>query len=189
MSETKEPGKKKNTFLADLLDFLKTVIISAVVILAVTHWLVRPIRVEGQSMYPTLADNAFGFSNVIGSRYGDLQRFDIAIIYLEEKDEYLIKRIIGLPGETIACLNGTIYINGEPLDEPFLDPDYTSTYGGNFTSDFGEVTLGEGEYFCLGDNRPVSNDSRYYGPFRREQIVAKGALILWPLDDFGVKSW
>ncbi len=75
------------------------------------------------------------------------------------------------------------------MDEPFLNADYTSQWGDEFMSDVEPITLGEDEYYCLGDNRPNSRDSRYYGPFTNSQIIAKGALILWPFSDFGVKSW
>ena len=108
---------------------------------------------------------------------------------MAEKKEYLIKRVIGLPGETVEYRNNQLYINGEPVEEPFLDASYTSTYPGTFTSDFKTEKLGEDEYFCMGDNRPHSSDSRYYGAFHKSDIVSKGVFVIYPFKAFGVYTW
>jgi len=189
-----EPEKKKNRKKAeqrreDALDFFRTLIISMAVLFVLSRFVCRPIRVQGSSMYPTLESGSLGLSNVIGYKTKGLQRFDIAIIYIADKKEYLVKRVVGLPGETIEYKDNELFVNGEKVAETFLDPDYMKSSGDVFTGDFGPITLGEDEYYCLGDNRPVSNDSRYYGPFSSDQIVAKGAFIFWPFSDFGVKSW
>ncbi len=184
-----EPEEKKNSFWAETWDFIRTLVISMVCVFLVAHFLVRPIRVQGNSMYPTLESESIGLANVLGVEMGDLKRFDIAIIYLPEKKEYLVKRIIGLPGETVSYQDGQLFINGEALQEPFLNQDYIAQWGDQFMSDVEPVTLGSDEYYCLGDNRPNSRDSRYYGPFAKSHIIAKGALIIWPFSEFGVKSW
>ena len=188
-NESEVPEPKKSSFWSETWDFIRTLVISMICVFLVAHFLARPIRVQGNSMYPTLESESVGLANVLSVEMGDLNRFDIAIIYLPEKKEYLVKRIIGLPGETVSYTDGQLYINGEPVDEPFLNADYTSQWGDEFMSDVEPITLGEDEYYCLGDNRPNSRDSRYYGPFTNSQIIAKGALILWPFSDFGVKSW
>ena len=88
------------------------------------------------------------------------------------KKKLLIKRVIGLPGETVSYKDGQLYINGKAMDEPFLNQDYVNTYeDGTFMSDVDPITLGDDEYFCLGDNRPHSSDSRYYGPFKKDDII------------------
>ena len=181
--------KKTESFWEEAWDFIKTLMISMAVVFLLSQFVVRPIRVKGSSMYPTLESNSMGIANVYGVRANDIKRFDIAIIYLPEKKEYLVKRVIGLPGETVQYSDGTLYINGTAMNEPFLDPEYVASFGSGFMPDVSPVTLGEGEYYCLGDNRPASRDSRYYGPFRRETILAKGAFIFFPFRDFGVKSW
>ncbi len=188
MSETNEKDKKTSLW-AEIWDFLKTLLISMTIVFLCTQFLARPIRVQGSSMYPTLESNALGISNVLSVRLGDIRRFDIAIIYLGEKNEYLVKRVIGMPGETLEYKDGVLKINGEVMEEPFLNKEYKDSFGTGFMSDVEPVTLGEKEYYCLGDNRPGSRDSRYYGPFEKEQILAKGAFILLPLSQFGVKSW
>jgi signal peptidase I len=150
--------------------------ISILIVFLFVTFLFRPVSVSGTSMYPTLTDKEFGFSSVIGKTLCGIQRDDIVIIKTDGK--YIIKRVIGLPGETIACVDGVLYINEEPIDESsYLDSDYIESMKEQgvqyFTSDFGPVTLNSDEYFCLGDNRPNSADSRVYGAFTIEQIVAK----------------
>lgn len=186
----KETSEGEESLTHEILDFLKDMLISLVVVLFVVHFIVRPVQVVGHSMDPTLQDCSYGISDIIGTKIGSIDRFDIVIVYVEEKDEYIVKRAIGLPGETVSYSGGVLYINGEEVDEPFLDPSFVSSYQeGPFMTDVEPITLGEDEYFCLGDNRPHSTDSRYYGPFHKDDIVAKGITIFWPLSAFGVKSW
>lgn len=181
---------KEESLAGEIFGFLKDLVISLVVVLFIVQVIVRPVQVVGHSMDPTLQDRSYGFSNVIGLRLGGIDRFDIVIVYVEEKDEYLVKRVIGLPGETVSYTGGTLYINGNAMEEPFLDQEYIDSYtDGVFMSDVEPVTLGSDEYFCLGDNRPHSTDSRYYGPFHRKDIAAKGIFVFWPLNEIGVKSW
>ncbi len=180
---------KQETFLEEVWDFLKTLIISMIVVFGITNFIVRPIQVIGSSMYPTLQPDAVGLANILGRKTAGLSRFDIAIIYVDQNKDYLVKRVVGLPGETVSYQGGRLYINGEEVEEPFFDEAYVSGYNGAFMQDVAPITLGANEYYCLGDNRPASKDSRYYGPFTDEQIVAKGALILYPFSQFGVKSW
>lgn len=186
----KETDEGEESLTHEILDFLKDMLISLVVVLFVVHFIVRPVQVVGHSMDPTLQDGSYGISDIIGTKLGSIDRFDIVIVYVEEKDEYIVKRAIGLPGETVSYSGGVLYINGEEMDEPFLDPSFVASYqDGPFMTDVEPITLGEDEYFCLGDNRPHSTDSRYYGPFHKDEIVAKGITVFWPLSAFGVKSW
>ncbi len=186
MSEEKV---SEESIWSDIWDFVKTLLISMIIVFVLADFVIRPIRVDGSSMFPTLKSGSLGLSNVLGFRTGGLDRFDIAIIYISEKKEYIVKRVIGMPGDTVEYKNGQLYINGEMMEEPFLDQDYIDSYDGVFMNDISEFTLSQGQYYCLGDNRPNSKDSRYYGPFYKDQIFAKGALIIWPFDQAGVKSW
>ncbi len=192
INQEKKPDTKVS-FKKDLGDFAVTLLISMGVVFLLVSYVIRPIRVEGNSMYPTLQSDALGFSNIIGRNSDGIYRFDIVVIRVTDDSgtKYLVKRVIGMPGDTISYESGVLYINGEETEETFLDANYVITYGGKavFTSDVKEVTLGEDEYYCLGDNRPVSRDSRYYGAFKGSDIISKGALILLPFSDFGLKSW
>lgn len=194
MSETEnlresEPQQKKGGAGKVIRDFLLDVLICFAAVELLVNFVVRPVVVRGSSMYPTLEDGSYGFTNVMGRRLDDLERFDIVIIYLEEKDEYIVKRIVGLPGETISYKDGVLYVDGQAVEETFLDTAYVHSYEGTFMPDMEPVTLGEDEYFCLGDNRPHSSDSRIYGAFSSDRIIAKGIFIFYPFSQWGVRSW
>ena len=187
----KKEKKEKEEFnlWKEIISFAKDMAICMATVLVIVNFIARPIGVKGSSMYPTLEDGEIGFSDVIGYSLSGIDRFDIAIIYVESKDEYLVKRVIGLPNETISYIDGKLYVNGEYIEEDFLNTEYAETFEGIFMEDVGEITLGEDEYYCLGDNRPRSSDSRVYGPLKKEDIRCKGVLVLWPLNRIGFHTW
>ncbi len=177
-------------YLDDIKDMIVTVVTTMIVCLIITRFFFMPVRVKGTSMYPTLYNGSIGFSSIISRRVSGIERFDIVIIYVEEKDENLVKRVIGMPGETISYNKGTLYIDGDPIDEYFLDDEYVKqqvelSYHDYFTDDF-TYTLAEDEYYCLGDNRLVSSDSRFYGPFNSKDIISKDIFIIYPFEKFGL---
>lgn len=141
-------------------------------------------RVNGSSMEPTLSNENQLIVDKLSYRFSNPKRFDIIVFpYLYEDNTYYIKRIIGLPGETVMVDGeGGIYINGEILDE---------TYGLEVILDAGRasvpITLGEDEYFVMGDNRNDSRDSRYddVGNIQRSQIIGKAWIRIWPFNQFG----
>lgn len=168
----------------ELFDMIKIFILCAVTVLVVTKFLVKPVQVDGRSMYPTLEDNEIGFTNVFSARFLEINRYDVVIVYNEDTEEYWVKRVIGLPGDRIFAKDGKVFINGVELEEPYLDTEYVKDNSVNhpFTEDFKEVKLLEDEYFLMGDNRIVSHDSRKVGPFQRDAIIGKGMLVLYPFD-------
>jgi signal peptidase I len=193
-----EPQKKeeepasgfRSSAMREVVLFFRDLAICMTAVLLTVNYILRPIQVKGSSMYPTLTDGSVGVSNLLGYSMDGIRRFDIVIVYMEAKNEYLVKRCIGLPGETVSYSDGTLYINGEAMEEEFLETEYAVNFDeGIFMKDMEPVTLGEDEYLCLGDNRPHSTDSRYYGPFKKEQIVSKGIFILFPFSGFGVHTW
>lgn len=194
----------ERTLLEDILDFVKVFVISAIVILLFVNFVAHPVRVDGKSMYPTLKDGEFGFTNVGGVLLNGVERGDIVVVTMEENGQktHWVKRVIGLPGETVSCVNDVIYINGKVLDETkYIAPDYRQSLVDKFgyfnkvpnadntnVEDFEEVKLGDDEYYVMGDNRPYSKDSRYVGPVKKSQIFAKKMLVLLPISDIGVKD-
>ena len=126
-----------------------------------------PIVVNGSSMYPNLKNGNIGLSSKMFDE-DDIERFDIVVLDTGEKK--IIKRVVGMPGETIRYTDNKLYINDEFVEENFID---------TTTEDF-YAHVPDGEYFCLGDNRMHSADSRYYGTFKFEQIVSKGVVLLIP---------
>lgn len=193
----------ERTLLEDILGFIKVFVVSAIVILLFVNFVAHPVRVDGRSMYPTLKDGEFGFTNVGGVLLNGVERGDIVVVTMEEEGQktHWVKRVIGLPGDTVSCVNDVVYINGKVLDETkYIDPDYRQSLVDKFgyfnkvpnanntnVEDFEEVKLGDDEYYVMGDNRPYSKDSRYVGPVKKSQIFAKKMLVLLPISDIGVK--
>ncbi len=176
--------------LDDIIDLLVTGLITVAVCFVITTFFFMPVRVDGTSMYPTIENKSVGFSSIISRRVGTIERFDIVIIRINDEKENLVKRVVGLPGETIWYVNDTLYVNGAPVSEDFFDPVYTQQQKNkwnreDFTANTDVITLADDEYYCLGDNRIVSIDSRSYGPFKQDQILAKGIFVLWPFEHFG----
>lgn len=194
----------ERTLLEDILGFIKVFVVSAIVILLFVNFVAHPVRVDGRSMYPTLKDGEFGFTNVGGVLLNGVERGDIVVVTMEEEGQktHWVKRVIGLPGDTVSCVNDVVYINGKVLDETkYIDPDYRQSLVDKFgyfnkvpnanntnVVDFEEVKLGDDEYYVMGDNRPYSKDSRYVGPVKKSQIFAKKMLVLLPISDIGVKD-
>lgn len=194
----------ERTLLEDILGFIKVFVVSAIVILLFVNFVAHPVRVDGRSMYPTLKDGEFGFTNVGGVLLNGVERGDIVVVTMEEEGQktHWVKRVIGLPGDTVSCVNDVVYINGKVLDETkYIDPNYRQSLVDKFgyfnkvpdadntnVVDFEEVKLKDDEYYVMGDNRPYSKDSRYVGPVKKSQIFAKKMLVLLPISDIGVKD-
>ncbi len=178
--------EKNRTILKEIRSTVVTFIVTFAAVFLFVHFIAAPVQVIGSSMYPGLQDGDFGFADIIGRKMNGIERGDIVIINREE-DKYLVKRAIGLPGDTVSCENGVVLVNGEEIAEDWLDADYRASYGDSFNEDFPAVTLGEDEYFVMGDNRVNSRDSRVYGAFTAEQIYAKGVFVVYPLSHFGIR--
>lgn len=170
MEEKKETVKKNY-----IKEFLPYFMIILVVVLIKT-FVVSPIRVNGASMDPTLNDKDIMLLDEISYRFSDIERFDIVVV--KEEDEYLVKRVIGLPGETVEYKNDKLYIDGKYVKEDFKHKE---------TFDF-STTLGKDEYFIMGDNRTNSTDSRVFGPISRDKIMGKTSLTILPISRFGNKD-
>lgn len=188
--EGKKTDNKQNSILIELLDVIRSVAVWFFITWLVATYVAKPIRIDGTSMYPTLHHGDFGFSNIIGLKMGELRRFEVVVVYEPWLNDFVIKRIIGLPGETVSYKDNQLLINGAPVEEQFFDEEYTISMMAKtndyFTNDFSEVTLGLDEYFIMGDNRPKSSDSREYGPIKKSQIISKSTLILFPFQNIGV---
>jgi len=168
-------------------EFMKSLALSIVFVLLLTNFVVKPIRVNGTSMYPSLKDKEVGFSNILSFKVFGVKRFDVVIVYVDELKEYLVKRVIGLPGEIVEFKNDTLYIDNTAVSEPFLSDTYMNSvkgyFNGIFTNSFGPVVLGDDEVWLMGDNRPYSSDSRRFGAFKLTKIISKDAYIIFPLNE------
>ena len=159
-----------------ILEILSYVAIIIVVILIKTY-IASPIKVNGNSMYNTLVDKDIMILNEYIYYFDDIKRLDIVVV--KEHGELLIKRVIGLPGDTVECKNGSVYVNKKKLIE---------TYVNGTTDDFEKVTLNRDQYFVMGDNRSVSLDSRTYGAYDKKDIKGKASLTIYPFNRFGIKE-
>ena len=170
--------------LRELLGMLIYICIVLAVTFLIITFVGQRTHVSGESMENTLDDGDQLIVDKITYRFQDPERFDIIVFPFHYKENtYYIKRIIGLPGETVQIADGAIYIDGEVLQE---------SYGREVMQDPGiaaePITLGEDEYFVLGDNRNQSSDSRdpSVGLIHRDEIIGRAWLRIWPLDSFGI---
>lgn len=159
---------------------MKFLVVLALLFFVTFQWILLPAKIIGDSMYPTMENNQVGLSFIFAKEFS-LDRFDVVII--EEQGELIIKRIIGLPNEVVEYRDGQLYIDGQFVDEPFLDNEYRKSVELNskipFTYRFAKVQLKQDEYFVMGDNRPRSQDSRYFGPVKKEEILSEGFFYLF----------
>lgn len=178
--------------IKEILSWIKMIVIGAIVGVLLVVFVIQRDNVYGDSMYPTLVSGEIIFTEKVSTYFDHYKRGDIVILDGEDmpdynREEYLVKRIIALPGETIRFQDGYVYIKkvGESefykLEEPYLT-EGMMTYAGRQS----EVTLGENEYYCLGDNRIVSNDSRNLGPFSSDRIKGIAVIGVYPFDHFGL---
>lgn len=151
-------------------------IIIVVVVLLVRSFIVTPGLVNGSSMEPTLHNNELVLINKIGLNKG-IDRYDIVVVKYENST--IIKRVIGLPYETVEYIDDTLYIDGKIVNTK-VDFEYTKDF---------KLTAGKNEYIVLGDNRNISKDSRIIGPVKERDIIGKVDLVLFPFSKFGKVKW
>ena len=147
-------------------------IVIVLVVVLIRTFIITPVRVDGDSMKNILKNGDI----LLLYKLGSINRLDIIVLDEEKDNEKIIKRVIGLPGETVAIKKGKIYINDKVIDDKYA-------YGE--TSDYDKVTLEDDEYFILGDNRLISKDSRYFGPIKKSEIKGKIVFRLFPFTKIG----
>lgn len=187
-NEPDVPATSSRMALKFFLELVQVVAISLAIIIPVRYFLVQPFYVKGASMEPNFFDHEYLVIDELSYRFHQPQRGDIVVFhYPNDPKNYFIKRVIGLPGETIEIAEGQVkiyndkYPNGIVLDEHiYLDDIYTAQTR--------RETLKANEYFVLGDNRPSSLDSRYFGPISDKVIVGRVWVRGWPLDRWKIFS-
>lgn len=176
----------------DYKPIIKDIISYALIIIAVVLiriFIFDPVRVDGPSMDNTLVDGQVLILNKIGYKKSNIKRYDIVVadVCLDgtktcDKPERIVKRVIGLPNETIYAKDGKVYVNDEEVDSSF-----TKGITEDFSiEDVGYTKLEGDSYFLMGDNREISLDSRSFGPVKRNQIKGKASIRIWPLTKFKV---
>jgi signal peptidase I len=171
------PTEPARTPIRALIREVIETILLTVIIYTVVNFATGRFRVEGDSMQPSLHPDQYVLVEKISYRLGNPQRGDVVVFQFplaQERD--FIKRIIGLPGETVSIVEGVVTINGIPLEEPYIaaPPSYSNTW-----------SLGPDQYFVLGDNRNNSHDSHNWGPLDRKHLIGKAVFVYWPPEGWG----
>jgi len=177
--ETPEPekGSKRASCIGYIVDTVETVLLALVLFLGINALSAR-VRVENVSMRPTLEPGEFLLVNRVAYKLGEPEIGDIVVFHAPGiSDEDYIKRVIGLPGDVVRVADGIVYVNEQPLYEPYIadSPNYSGSW-----------TVPEDEYFVLGDNRNNSSDSHLWGYVPADDIVGRALLIYWPMDQISL---
>ena len=186
--ELSDITKEENSNALSLKEVLRELIIYALIVIVcvnvVPKYVIQRTIITGRSMERSFQDGDNVLVEKLFFRFSDPERFDVVMFYPYgvEDEDYYVKRVIALPGETIQIIGDDIYIDGELLEENYGKQ--AITYQGIAEE---PITLGSDEYFLMGDNRKVSFDSRYeeVGPISRDLIEGRALIRIWPLDEFG----
>ena len=176
----------KPSILSIIWSWIWSFIVAFIIVGGVYFFLGRPFTVSGASMYPTLHNG----DRMVLSKVGDIHRFDVVILKAPDENVEYIKRVIGMPGDTIEMKSGVLYINGKKVDQPFINTEALAkqtVFMDDFTLESltGESKVPEGKCFVLGDNRGVSKDSRMIGFIDRSAIEGKAVFTIWPFGRIG----
>lgn len=170
---------KKDKIIKFLKDIFPYVLIIILVVLIRT-FIVTPAQVDGSSMKPTLSNNNLVILNKLDYRLNDIKRFDVVVVDI--KTEKIIKRVIGLPGDTVSYKNKTLYINGKKVEENFTHTNDTRDFK---LGDIGYQKIPGDKYFVVGDNRNNSMDSRMIGLIDKDQILGSVSFRFFPFNKIG----
>lgn len=174
------PGSKRRTGLRNTIEWVGIVVAALVAAYLVKSFLFQPFYIPSESMVPTLEINDRVLINKLSYKLHDVNRGDIVVFerppatFAGSAIKDLIKRVVALPGETVEGKDGAVHVNGKKLAEPYLPKDMT-------TGDFAPVTLKKDHYWVMGDNRPLSNDSRGFGAIDEDLIEGRAFFRFWPL--------
>ena len=197
-SESKPASHKrrleKGSTAYEILDWLRTICIGVLAGIFIVVFLVQRDNVYGDSMKPTLSSGDVIYAQKISTYFHSYKRGDIVILDGHDMEgyyskEYLVKRIVGLPGETVKIEDGNVYIKPADsnefylLQENYLPEGTRTSMMDDARKKGNEIVLGDNEYYCLGDNRPVSNDSRNLGPFTADRIKGVAIIRVFPLNE------
>lgn len=164
-----------------MVDTIQSILVAAAIFLVIYMFIARPFQVDGDSMVPNFQNAQYVLTNLITLRLHTPVRGDVIVFVAPpEPDKDYIKRVIGLPGDTIMLQDGNVYVNGKLFDESSFLADSVKTYGGSFLKDGETITVPANEYFVMGDNRPYSSDSREWGFVPAANLIGESMFVYWP---------
>lgn len=172
----------KNFFIL-LFEWIKIIVIALIIAIPIRTFIFQPFIVKGKSMLPTLSQNNYIIVDELTYRFREPKRFEIIIFkFPKDPSKYYVKRIIGLPNETVEIKNGKIFIYNSIFKEGFELKEKYNIIKNSHPKNL-KIKLGENEYFVMGDNRAQSYDSRYWGPLPKNYIIGRAFLRIWPIDE------
>src|SRR5262249_50465520 len=179
-ASTSEASAPANNLRKEIRIWSRDLLIAIGLALVIIVFLYQPVKGEGTSMAPLLSDEERIFINKFVYRFEPIQRGDVVVFwYPLDHSKSFIKRVVGLPGETVEIRQGVLYVNSKSIPEPYVPPQYEDS------SDFGPVRVPKDSFFVLGDHRISSNDSRVFGPVASQFIYGRAVFAYWPVDHFG----
>lgn len=172
--------------VAAVFDFLQGIVVFLALLVMVYLFIMSPQEINGASMEPNFHNGEYILTNKAMYKLRNPRRGEVVIFKSPDNKEIdYIKRIIGLPGDTVSLSGNALWINGQRLDEPYLAPG-TYIFGGSYLRENEPVVVPPGQYFVVGDNRPHSKDSREFGPIAKEDFIGLAVLRYWPLNKLGL---
>ena len=180
--EEPNQGHSPRSGIFAALSWIRDLAFSVLLAVILIVFIYQPVKVEGTSMMPALTDQERIFINKFTYRFGsgNIERGDLVVFWFPlDRTKSYIKRVIALPGDTVQIDNGTVYVNGTKLDEPYVPNEYRDRQS------YSLKTIEPDNYFVLGDHRSSSNDSRAWGTVERKYIYGKAVFVYWPLDKMG----
>lgn len=172
------------------LDIIETLVIALSIFLVVYLFAMQPHQVNGQSMVPNFQSGQYVLTDKVSYKFRNPERGEVIVFHAPETAQCpkgtgcdFIKRVLAVPGESVAVENDSIIVNGVPLPESYIPEEFT-TLAGEFTKGR-TITLGPNEYMAVGDNRPYSSDSRAWGPITKDDIVGRAFFRYWPPQAMG----
>jgi len=172
-----------SNFHRELRVWARDLLLGICFIVVIIIFLYQPVKVEGTSMAPLISDQERIFINKLVYRFEAISRGDVVVFwYPYDRTKSFIKRVVGLPGETVEIRQGRVYVNEKLIEEPYILPAYLDS------NSFPPFRIPPRQYFVMGDHRDSSNDSRMFGPVPGEYIYGKAVFAYWPMDHFGTLS-
>jgi signal peptidase I len=164
----------------EIRDWLRDLAVALGLAMFIVLFVYQPVKVEGTSMVPALSDQERIFINKFVYHFAPIRRGDVVVFwYPLDPTKSFIKRVVGLPGETVQVKRGRVYVDKSEIREPYVLPQYLDD------SSYPSVYVPPGEFYVMGDHRDSSNDSRVFGPVPRRYIYGKAVFAYWPVDRFG----